>query len=80
MGCRALLQGIFWTHLLLASFTFLALDSGFFTTSATWEAQNLLIATLEKELGETDFNNVFYLTQSIQNIISLQHTVNITLL
>ena len=79
MGCHALLQGLFWTHLLLASFTSLALDSGFFTTSATWEAQNLLIATFEKELGETTFNNVFYLTQSIQNIISLQHAVNITL-
>ena len=60
-------------------FTSVALDSGFFTTSATWEAQNLLIATFEKELGETTFNNVFYLTQSIQNIISLQHAVNITL-
>ena len=44
MGCHALFQGIFLTqglspHLLKTP----ALASGFFTTSATWEAQTLLL-------------------------------------
>ena len=42
VGCQALLQGIFLTRISVS----LALAGGFFTTSATWEAQMLDILTL----------------------------------
>ena len=42
VGCQALLQGIFLTRISVSP----ALAGGFFTTSATWEAQMLDILTL----------------------------------
>ena len=42
VGCHALLQGIFSTQGLNLHLMFPSLPSGFFTTSATWEAPELL--------------------------------------
>ena len=42
VGCQALLQGIFPTRISVSP----ALAGGFFTASATWEAQMLDILTL----------------------------------
>ena len=54
VGCHALLQGIFLTQGLSSCLMSPALLSGFFTTSATWEAQPNTYYTKIKRFSSTE--------------------------